>query len=85
MKPRTCSLNAVGICKCSTAWKIFRGEAGSSHNAIDVWLVGDTVGTYDNETEGKLVKFKVGASGDDILEKLVRDPIGASEKVPCDI
>ena len=47
--------------------------------------MGDTVGTYDNETEGKLVKFKVGASGDDILEKLVRDPIGASEKVPCDI
>ena len=45
----------------------------------------DTVGTYDNDTEGKLVKDKVGASGDDVLEKLVRDPIGASEKLPCDL
>ena len=46
--------------------------------------MGDTVGTYDNDTEGKLVKVKVGASGDDILETLVIDPIGASEKIPCD-
>ena len=34
--------------------------------------------------EGKLLKIIVGASGDDILEILVIDLIGASEKVPCD-